>query len=211
MQIDHVTVGAADLEAGSRFLKSKLNVDIPAGGKHPRMSTHNRVMRTGEGVFLELIAIDPEAPPAPRPRWFSLDEPAQTARLAKSPRPIAWVVRTDDLAGVQARSPVDLGPAVAMTRGDLSWKLTIPDNGVQPVSGLIPAFIEWDGEPHPSVNMAFPGPTLRAVTLRHPKPGEIEEILQTLGIAHLAKVEPAPEASLAFTFELPDGKTTTIE
>ena len=210
MQIDHVTVGAADLEAGSRFLKSKLNVDIPAGGKHPRMSTHNRVMRTGEGVFLELIAIDPEAPPAPRPRWFSLDEPAQTARLAKSPRPIAWVVRTDDLAGVQARSPVDLGPAVAMTRGELSWKLTIPDNGVQPVSGL--SLLSSNGTG--SLILRQHGLSRAHAQSRHlaaPEAGEIEEILHKLGIAHLAKVEPAPEASLAFTFELPDGKVTTIE
>jgi Glyoxalase-like domain len=211
MQIDHVTVGATDLEAGARFLKSKLNIDIPAGGKHPLMSTHNRVVRTGEGLFLELIAIDPDAPPPSRPRWFSLDEPAQSARLAKCPGPIAWVVRTGELAAVQARSPVDLGPAMAMTRGDLSWKLTIPDSGVQPVSGLIPAFIEWDGEPHPSVKMAFLGPTLKTVVLRHPRPREIEEMLRTLGIAHLAEVEHASEASLAFSFELPGGELVTIE
>ena len=95
MQIDHVTVGAADLEAGARFVRSKLNVDIPNGGKHPHMSTHNKVARVGDGVFLEIIAIDPGAPPPPRPRWFWLDEPAQTARLAGSPGPIGWVVRTD--------------------------------------------------------------------------------------------------------------------
>lgn len=211
MQIDHVTVGAADLGAGARFLKSRLNIDIPAGGKHPLMSTHNRVVRTGEGMFLELIAVDPDAPPPSRPRWFSLDEPVQSARLARCPGPIAWVVRTDDLTGVLARSPVDLGPAMAMTRGELSWKLTIAHSGVQPVSGLIPAFIEWDGEPHPSAKMAFLGPTLKAVVLRHPRPGELEDMLHKLGIAHLAEVEHASEASLAFSFELPGGDLVTIE
>ena len=212
MQIDHVTVGAADLEAGARFVRSRLNVDIPNGGKHPHMSTHNKVARVGDGVFLEILAIDPGAPPPPRPRWFGLDDPAVTARLAGSPGPIGWVVRTSDIAAVQARSPVDLGPASSMSRGELTWKLTIPDSGVQPFAGLVPAFIQWDGEPHPSANMVFPGPRLKSVVLRHPRPNELGSVLQALGIDHLAEIEQAAGMpSLAFAFELPDGGMATIE
>jgi catechol 2,3-dioxygenase-like lactoylglutathione lyase family enzyme len=212
MQIDHVTIGAANLEAGAEFIRSKLGAEIPNGGKHPHMSTHNKVARVGDGMFLEIITIDPDAAPPPRPRWFGLDDPAQMARLARSPGPIGWVVRTDDMAAVRARSPVDLGPALSMSRGNLSWKLTIPDDGMQPFAGLIPAFIEWDGEPHPSANMAFPGPRLKTVTLRHQRPKEIEDVLNALGIAHLTGVEQATGApSLAFSFELPDGKTVSVE
>ena len=211
MQIDHVTIGAADLEAGAEFVRSRLSAEIPNGGKHPHMSTHNKVARVGDGAFLEIIAIDPDASPPPRPRWFGLDDPAQKARLAKSPRPIGWVARTDDMAAVQARSPVDLGPALSLSRGNLTWKLTIPDSGMQPFSGLIPAFIEWDGEPHPSANMVFPGPRLKAVVLRHSQPKEVEAVLRALGVVHLASVELASEASFAFSFELPDGKFVTVE
>jgi catechol 2,3-dioxygenase-like lactoylglutathione lyase family enzyme len=211
MQIDHVTIGAADLEAGADFVRSRLDAEIPNGGKHPHMSTHNKVARVGDGVFLEIIAIDSGASAPTRPRWFGLDDPAQKARLAEGPAPIGWVVRTDDMAAVQIRSPVDLGPALSLSRGNLTWKLTIPDSGMQPFSGLIPAFIEWDGEPHPSANMAFPGPRLKAVTLRHQRPKEVESALRALGIAHLASVEQAGEASLAFSFELPNGKIVTVE
>jgi catechol 2,3-dioxygenase-like lactoylglutathione lyase family enzyme len=212
MQIDHVTVGATDLEAGARFIRSKLNADIPNGGKHPHMSTHNKVARVGNGVFLEIIAIDSGAAAPPRPRWFGLDHPGQAARLARSSGPIGWVVRTTDIAAVQACSPVDLGPASCMSRGELSWKLTIPDSGMQPFAGLVPAFIEWDGEPHPSVNMAFPGPQLKSVILRHPQPKEIEGVLNALGIGHLAQIEQSTDTpSLAFAFELPDGKLVMVE
>jgi hypothetical protein len=99
-----------------------------------------------------------------------------------------------------------------MSRGELSWKLTIPDSGVQPFAGLVPAFIEWDGEPHPSVNMAFPGPLLKSVILRHPQPKEIERVLNALGIGHLAQIQQSSDTpSLAFAFELPDGKLVMVE
>ena len=84
-----------------------------------------------------------------------------------------------------------------MSRGELTWKLTIPDSGVQPFAGLFLAFIEWDGEPHPSVNMVFPGPRLKSVVLRHPRPKELESVLQALGIAHLAKIEQARRYAVA--------------
>ena len=39
------------------------------------MGTHNRLLGLGTNVYLEVIAIDTEAAPPARPRWFSLDTP----------------------------------------------------------------------------------------------------------------------------------------
>jgi hypothetical protein len=47
IELDHIVIGAATLEDGVRFVKQKLGVDIPPGGKHPLMSTHNHVMQLG--------------------------------------------------------------------------------------------------------------------------------------------------------------------
>jgi hypothetical protein len=55
------------------------------------MGTHNRLLKLGEGFYLELIAIDPQAPPPGRPRWFGLD------RLELPVRPPA----PDPLGGAQ--------------------------------------------------------------------------------------------------------------
>ena len=63
--LDHVTLGASSLDAGAAALREALGIDIPPGGKHPDMSTHNRVVNVGDARFLELIAIDPDAPAVP--------------------------------------------------------------------------------------------------------------------------------------------------
>ena len=85
-KIDHVAIGAADLDQGVAALKSDLGVEVPRGGEHPAMSTHNCVMKAGEESFLEVIAVNPDAPPPGRTRWFTLDDPATQARLARIDR-----------------------------------------------------------------------------------------------------------------------------
>lgn len=209
--VDHVTLGTRSLETGAAVLNAALGVDIPPGGKHPDMSTHNRLMNVGDGRFLELIAVDPEAPAVPHKRWFGLDDPGTIARLAEAPRGVGWVVRTDDLDGLVAGSPVDLGAAKRMSRGERSWRLTVHPAGQMPFAGLVPAFIEWSPGPHPSESMRFLGPRLEAIELRHPESGKLREVLQALGVLGFVSVlETAPSPSLAFRFRLPDGSVRSL-
>lgn len=208
---DHVTIAAASLDQGADHVRKTLGVDLAPGGKHPDMSTHNRVAATGRGEFLELIAIDPDAPSVPHPRWFGLDRPDRRARLARLPAPAGWVVRTDNLAEAVARSPVELGRVRKMSRGDRSWSLTVPDSGFSELDGLAPAFIEWDREPHPAESMRKVDLRLAEVILRHPDPVAVRDFLDATGISHLATVDAADVAQLVFRFELPDGRIVTVD
>ena len=70
---DHLVLAARDLDRGGAWLEDRLGVALTAGGRHSRMGTHNRLLSLGENFYLELIAIDPQAPPPDRPRWFGLD------------------------------------------------------------------------------------------------------------------------------------------
>ena len=204
--LDHVTIAAASLESGTRYLQQVLGVGLPPGGKHPDMGTHNRVARVGSGHFLELIAIDPEAPGVPRKRWFGLDDPAVAKRLAERPRAVGWVVRTDNLEQVLASSPVDLGQVLGMSRNSRSWRLTVRSDGTTAFDGLVPAFIEWSPGPHPSEGMAMPGPQLTAIELRHPQAGRLREVLAALGVLDQVSVlEEAPSASMRLAFRMQDG------
>ena len=101
-KIDHFAIGAASLEQGVADMQTRLGVEVPRGGKHDAMSTHNCVMQAGNESFFELISIDPDAPEPGRTRWFTMDDPATQARLADRPRALCWVVNTDDLDGVIA-------------------------------------------------------------------------------------------------------------
>lgn len=208
--LDHVTVGAATLEAGTAYLNAQLGVDMPAGGKHPDMSTHNCVMNVGAEHFLELIAIDPEAAPVPHRRWFGLDDPRVQSRLATRPRGLGWVVRTEDIASVQAASPVDLGRIAPMSRGGRSWRLTVREDGLMPFDGLVPGFIEWSAGPHPSTNMRFLGPELVAVKLGHPDAAALGRTLQALQCDRLADVAYAAEPTLRLVFKMPDGSLRSV-
>lgn len=204
--IDHLSVGAETLEQGIAFLKTALGVEIPKGGKHPMMATHNCVMRADHECFLELISIDPEESPT-RPRWFSFDEPATRRRLAERPRPLCWVVRTDDLDAIVRTCPIDLGEIVKFQRGDRSWRLTVPADGHLPEQGLLPAFIEWSPGPHPSANQQDLGIRLRRIVLTTPEPARLLSTLQTLNIDGLADVKQGP-THLGFELDTARGPIT---
>jgi len=203
-KIDHIAVGADSLEQGIAAMQAALGIELNAGSKHDLMSTHNKVMQAGNESFFELIAIDPDAPTPERTRWFTLDNSNTQKRIAERPRALCWVVGTDDLDGIVASSPVDLGEIVTFVRGDRSWRLTVPADGHLPQGGLLPAFIEWSPGPHPSTGQQDLGVTLESVNISHPNPDEFKQLLTTLNVAHLAKVTQGDEA-LSFTCSSPNG------
>ena len=209
-KIDHFAIGANNLEQGISFLQEQLGVEIPRGGKHPAMSTHNCLAQSGNSSFIELISIDPEAPDPGRVRWFTLDDPTTQARIAHTPKALCWVVNTDDLDAVIAASPVDLGEVLELSRGDLSWKLTVPRDGSLVEGGLLPAFIEWSQEPHPSSGMQDIGVELKTIRLTHPEPEKLTEMLTALSVEHLVQVAAGEDAGLSFDLQKPDGQIVEI-
>lgn len=206
-KIDHFTVGAQTLESGQTALAQTLGLQIPTGSKHDAMSTHNCVCQAGNESFLEMIAIDPEAPDPGRIRWFTLDDPNTQGRIAVRPRALCWVVNTSDLDAVVAASPIDLGEIVDFQRGDRTWRLTVPRDGSLPMGGVIPAFIEWSPGPHPSTGQQDIGLNLRAIHLQHPEPETLISMLKTLQVDHLATVSQGA-LGLSFEVETPGGTVT---
>lgn len=213
LAIDHFTLGATTLDEGARRIRDVLGVEMPPGGKHETMSTYNRVLKVGEGAFFELIAIDPYAAEPDHARWFALDDPAQRQRLAERPRPLTWIVRTDDVHAIAKRSPIDLGPVKHFIRGERYWDLTVRPDGSMPGDGLVPSFIQWSSGPHPSENMKALGPRLEKIILRHENPQWLSDVLAALGVAHLADVSAAGARgnSIAFAFRMPDGDIRILE
>jgi catechol 2,3-dioxygenase-like lactoylglutathione lyase family enzyme len=184
--LDHVAIGCASLEQGVAYIRDTLGVEVPPGGKHPRMGTHNRLMRLGDDLYFELIAIDPDAPPPGWPRWFALDEPWQQARLAERPRPIAWVARSADIAADLAAHP-KLGDAVEMTRDDLVWRISLRADGTLPRLGLLPVLIEW---PRGSPASRIPDLGVRLTRLRLVSGASVALAaeLERLGKPHLVEL-----------------------
>lgn len=193
-QLDHIVIAAQTLEAGAAWIADRLGVTVPDGGKHPLMGTHNRLMRLGDSAFLEIIAIDPDAPAPERPRWYSLDDPRTQERIAERPGLLTWVVRTDDIDRLAMASLIAPGPIEQARRGDLAWEITIPRDGSMPEGGLFPTLIQWPdslGANGPVPNMPDLGCRLERLRLRHPDPGRLSVALASIGADRLARVERA--------------------
>ena len=178
-RFDHLTVTAPTLESGAAFVRQALGVAPGPGGQHPRMGTHNLLLKLGEATFLEVIAIDPQAPPSARPRWFALDVAADM----HVPRLAAWVARTDDLRACPNELLQHIGPIETMTRGAREWLITIPADGTLPLGGALPMLIEWRSPRSPAgAGLPEAGCSLATLGLRHPLPDNLASMLALAGL-----------------------------
>jgi hypothetical protein len=199
-ELDHLVVAAARLDEGVDWVERQLGVRPQPGGQHEAMGTHNALLRLGARAYLEVIAIDPAAATPGRPRWFSLDEPALQTRLARGPALVTWVVRCESLAAACARVP-DLGDILPMRRGDFRWSIAVPDSGVLPWSGVLPAAIQWEagagGEPlHPCDRLPDSGCELLELRLAHPAAvlgrGDLVGMFRELRVVGPVGLRPGP-------------------
>lgn len=191
--LDHLVVAASSLDAGTRWLEERLGVSLAGGGKHTAMATHNRLLRLGERLYLELIAIDPQAPAPDRPRWFALDSQDMHRRLAHEPQLIHWVARSDDLLRDIAATPESPGEVVPMQRGDYRWRITVPDDGHLPGDGLLPTLIQWDVPFHPADKLPESGCALMKLEASHPHALRLNADLAALGLERTIDIR-SPEA-----------------
>ena len=206
LQLDHITVAADNLAAGVAHAEAALGVKIPFGGAHPLMGTHNHLLRLGDSLFLEIIALDPAAGPLTRRRWFGLDDPAVRAELAKSPRFSTWVVAADDIERSLREVPHAAGPAVTVTRGDLKWLISVPNDGSMPFGGAFPTMIQWPRGPHPASRMPDLGCSLVSFEVAHPDAISIRDALRPYLNDARVRFTPEPRASFRATIRTPNGE-----
>ena len=201
LSLDHLAVSAETLDAGTAYVEEALGVRLQDGGKHPLMGTHNRLLGLAEGLYLEAIAIDLDAPKPDRARWFGLD------RFEGRPRLTNWIARTDDLTAAVEASPKGAGIPIALTRGDLRWQMAVPADGQLPFDGFYPALIEWQGTAHPAERLIQSGCTLKRFEVSHPGANALKDALNPLlQDDRLRIVEGEP--SMWAEFDTPNGSRT---
>lgn len=199
---DHLVVACADLAQGAAWAADLLGVEPQPGGRHAAMGTHNRVLKLGARVYLELLAVDPQAAPPPRPRWFALDDPAVRARAARAPFLLTWVAATTDIVEAVTRVPA-LGEPHAFARDAYAWRLTATEDGALPYGGVLPAAIQWSGA-HPCDALEERGCALVGLRLSHPAATCVLPLLRELRIAGPVELESGP-TSLCAILRTPRG------
>jgi hypothetical protein len=222
--IDHLVVVAASLDEGSRWCRRTLGVDPAAGGAHPLMGTHNRLLNVSgpahPRAYLEIIAIDPQARPALPPgrrRWFDMDDEALRAQVARhGPQLVHWVASVPDIAAAHAALAargVDRGEIITAGRptpfGLLEWRITVRPDGARLLDGCLPTLIQW-GERHPCHSLPHSGVTLESLALEHPDAATLQSACAAAGVHALLRT-PAARSSLprlVATFATPLGTAT---
>ncbi|GMV74010.1 MAG: hypothetical protein AMXMBFR78_09610 [Rubrivivax sp.] len=199
--VDHLVVAAATLDEGAAWCERTLGVAPDAGGRHALFGTHNRVLAIGSAshpqAYLEIIAIDPEAPAPARPRWFGLD----AIDLGGGPRLIHWVGRSPML-DMHRWGLINVGEApgdpVAASRptpaGLLQWQILVRADGRLGHGGALPTLIQWQGA-HPTEAMPARGLALQALVVNH-LPPRVREVLRLRGVECVDDAGPALRARL---------------
>jgi len=200
-QLDHLVIAAPSLEQGVVWAEEMLGVTPAPGGKHALMGTHNRLLALAgwPDAYLEIIAIDPDAPPPGRARWFGLDDPVQTPRL------VHFVARSNNLDmhrwGLVAAG-FDPGNTLAAQRDNLRWRMTVRDDGKPLAGGALPTLLEWQSR-HPAASLPPSGITLESLTLRG-LPPQAAEVLRLQRVI----LQPLPGPALEARLITPRGNVT---
>lgn len=186
-ELDHIVVGTKDLDSGARWLEDMLGVPPIGGGEHTTMGTYNKLWSLGSGSYLELVAINPNAPTPSRPRWFGLDDPDIQDSLASGPRLLNWAVRVDDIDQAVKDCPVNIGSIHTMSRGDFTWKVAIREDGALVHQGHIPLVIQWQ-TPHPASTMQDQGLSLVRLKAHRSEKTGVVKALESIGAEDFIKI-----------------------
>jgi len=201
-EIDHLIVGAPDLDEGVRWVEERLAARPATGGRHPDLGTRNALLSLGPDVYLEVLGPDPEAPEPRGPRPLGIDD-------LDAPRLVSWGARTtEELPALVERARaggVDLGEVVHGSRArpdgtTLTWTLT--ELHAPLAGGVVPFFIDWGDTEHPA-RTAPPGGTLEGLRGVHPEPERVRDTLEVLGLEVPVAAGPRPE--LVAAIRTPDG------
>jgi hypothetical protein len=197
LALDHLAIVAPSLAEGVAHVQDVLGVEMGPGGQHPLMGTHNRLIGLGSACYLEVIAIDPKAPPpVGLKRWFGLDGTQDVRRRWDEGRRLAaWVARVADLdAAIKGQSSL-YGEATQLSRGALTWRFGVRADGQIPARGAAPYLIEWPDGKGPAATMPASGLTLRRLVVTSPDPAMLPAA--PAGVAYEKGAEVALVAEIA--------------
>ena len=194
VRLDHLAVACTSLAQGTAWVEERLGVTLQKGGQHTRYGTHNTLLGLADGTYLEVIAKGPGAVPEAGHAWFGLDQFTGAPRLAN------WICSTDTIDA----APLLAGAPRALSRGDLAWQITVPDDGNLPLGGGYPTLIAWGaGTVHPATSLAPSGCALRELVVTHP-----EDISAMIDLRDPRVTLKKGAFSLQATFDTPGGICT---
>jgi hypothetical protein len=145
-ELDHLIVGARDLDEGIAYLRKLSGYRAAYGGSHPGRGTRNALLKLGPHSYLEILAPDPAQPAL---LWHK-----ELPEL-EEPRLVGRAERVNDINSLAARLKKKGVEIIGPTPGSrtrpngetLRWTLLLRADDHE---GILPFYIAWDSSPHPS-------------------------------------------------------------
>lgn len=198
--VDHVIVGAGDLDKAITDLEKLTGVRSIIGGVHPGRGTRNALMSLGDGTYLEILAPDPAQ---------SIDnEEIRELRALTSPTPVGWAVSAGDesalrtalaTAGIATSAPVP-GSRAKPDGSILRW-VTFGYDDVE--SPFAPFFIVWaDPALHPS-RTSPGGCRLSTIRVQSAQADGLARAIAPLRLG--VSVDAAPDEQMQLSLACPKG------
>lgn len=160
LPVDHILWAVPDRDEGIAYFEQLTGVRAAIGGSHPGRGTRNALVSLGPSLYLELIAPDPEQPPA--------NNFGDEIRSLTAPRLLTFVVACRDLetlGGKAAEAKIPFKGPELWSRGSLNWRLAFTEG--TPFGSLLPIYIDWQLSPHPALS-APAGLSLVDFEVMHP-------------------------------------------
>jgi hypothetical protein len=219
--LDHILLGAPDLDAGAAAFAALTGVVPATGGSHPGFGTRNKLASLGSGMFFEVIAPDPAQ--LPDPSQSQGTEGAGMARATaiaamRHPALLTFAIQTTDIAAMVAAAATaglvtTARVKMSRTRPDgvrLDWTVVHfahPEFAAPADAAVIPFAIDWQGSPHPSTTTPE-GCRLRGLVALHPAPGRLAALYRALGLE--VAVQGSLRPGLVVTLDTPNGEVCLL-
>ena len=206
LKLDHLTVIAPSLAEGVLHVRNCLDLDVPFGQRHAYMGTYNHLLQLGDTVYLEIVALDPEADAPDRPRWFGLDDQNRVrCDWDEGRRLRGWVARTDTIDAIIAGRGDIFGEKVPLPTVNSSFDFAIPNDGSLPLDGAAPSLIDRRGKPRAMATIVDLGARLRSFTLAHPDPAAVEALYRALTVDRPPDIRRGSKLRYRAQIETPAG------
>ncbi len=201
--IDHIVYTVFDLDEAMTWFEQKLGVRPIFGGYHESFGTKNALINLNDGMYLELLAADPQNTEVTTPRWMGVD-------LLRKNQITRWAIKSKDL---QVTSPILKKYNAAMgkiqegsrnlTDGNrLKWQLTVPL--AAPEIEHVPFAIDWStSDKHPTEMLPPMNCHLVNFYGTHSANEKINDVLQELQCDF--QIKKGAESSLKLVIDCPNG------
>ena len=206
--LDHLTVVAPTLRKVVDHIQECLGLSVPFGTRHDYMGTHNHRLQLGNGVYLEIVARDPDGIDPGRSRWFGTGDPAQVRQDWQQGRRLrGWVAATRSIESHVAQHPA-FGEVVPLPFTNPAFAFTIPVDGSLPQVGVLPSLIDHRGDPTAMWEIPELGARLVSFTLQHSEPERVAATYRELAIDRPPKVQLGRSMRYEAVIDTPNGLRT---